>query len=63
MVKHSTRTRPENSGRPRFTDGEIVHVTLKLSRAQYDYLKATGNLSAEVRRLVDAARALAKGTE
>jgi len=43
-------------GRLRFTDGEIVHVTLKLSREQYDYLKATGNLSAEVRRLVDAAR-------
>lgn len=37
-------------------EGEIVPVAIKLTRAQYDYLKATGNLSAEVRRLVDAAR-------
>ena len=56
MKERAKRMRPENSGRPRFTDGEIVHVTLKLSREQYHYLKSTGNLSAEGRRLVDAAR-------
>lgn len=56
MEKPEKRTRAKNAGRPRFTDGEIVPVMIKLSREQYTYLKSTGNLSAEVRRLVDVAR-------
>ena len=45
--------RVPGSGRPKFTDEGIVVVNLKISQSQYDRLRATGNLSAMVRRLVD----------
>lgn len=53
----SKRRRPENSGRPRFTEGRVVKAMILLSERQYDYLTSTGNLSAEVRRLIDEAQA------
>lgn len=45
--------RVAGSGRPKFTEEKIVVVNLKVSQSQYDRLRATGNLSATVRRLVD----------
>lgn len=59
--RKTKRRRPPTSGRPRFTTGEVVRAIVVLSKEQHEYLKAKGNVSAEVRRLIDQERAREQG--